>query len=474
MPYHGKKKGPLRGYRRGSTKVLTEEEIARREAARLAGANNTSKGRNVGRTEQPVDPLPGLFSGAQAGYKSLPTAADAQAAAEYRANLEAQQAVPPVTNYPNNLQPGAQNLRDGAQWGNPEAAGIVAGRPDVPVGDLTDAAAPTPVVHPDASPQGQQTEVMDPAQREAYWRDVWNASGGRDANAKAAYEAARDERKAIQEEAGTVYNPVSYDPVGVNVPPVTPEEIPPAVNTGPHEQQPLETPAPVVAADTQAEYEAAAGAPEGTRWETPEESSTEVVTPGASVSLSGGASMTGTDNGGVSVSDGKGLSGIFSGIEVETVKGVLKDYFGLETGDLKRAIGSYLLSRAAGSSHNGAMRYAGETTYSGIERREDQELKEQERDELWARQDQIREEGWAREDRIRAENQAASAKKAVIDNYSSNSGNYTVEGNEQITKLLNEGKIVEAQVLMNDASLQTDRAMRYAGEATYSLSLIHI
>ena len=176
------------------------------------------------------------------------------------------------------------------------------------------------------------------------------------------------------------------------------------------------------------------------------------------MSLSGGASMTGTDNGGVSVSDGKGLSGIFSGIEVETVKGVLKDYFGLETGDLKRAIGSYLLSRAAGSSHNGAMRYAGETTYSGIERREDQELKEQERDELWARQDQIREEGWAREDRIRAENQAASAKKAVIDNYSSNSGNYTVEGNEQITKLLNEGKIVEAQVLMNDASLQTDRA----------------
>ena len=72
---------------------------------------------------------------------------------------------------------------------------------------------------------------MSVEQREAYWRDVWNASGGRDANAKAAYEAARNERKAIQEETGDVYNPVSYDPVGVNVPPVTPEEIPPVVNT---------------------------------------------------------------------------------------------------------------------------------------------------------------------------------------------------------------------------------------------------
>ena len=425
MPYHGKKKGPLRGYRRGSTKVLSEEEIARREAARAAGANNTSKGRNVGRTEQPVDPLPGLFSGAQAGYKSLPTAADAQAAAEYRANLEAQQAVPPVTNYPNNLQPGAQNLRDGAQWGNPEAAGIVAGRPDVPVGDLTNAAAPPPVVHPDASPQGQQTDVMSVEQREAYWRDVWNASGGRDANAKAAYEAARNERKAIQEETGAVYNPVSYDPVGVNVPPVTPEEIPPVVNTGPHEQQPLETPAPVVPADTQSEYEAAAGIPEVNQWGTPAEEETDEITPGSSVSLGGTGSMTGTDNGGVSVDDGEGNQSIFSGDQVEAVKGALKEYFGLETGDLKRAIGSYLLSRAAGSSHNGAMQYAGQTTYGGIERRENLAQREKERDELWAREDEKTATANARADRIRAEtlmHNASISDRTFMEN---NIGKYT-------------------------------------------------
>ena len=93
MPYHGKKQGPLRGYRKGTDKVLDEEERKRREAAREAAANNTSAGRNKGRTGQPADPLMDLFTGSQAGYKSLPNAADAQAGAAYRANLAAQQAL---------------------------------------------------------------------------------------------------------------------------------------------------------------------------------------------------------------------------------------------------------------------------------------------------------------------------------------------------------------------------------------------
>ena len=156
----------MRGYRRGSTKVLDEEEMKRREAARLAGANNTSGGRNKprGPLNTDIDPLAEITSGAQAGYKSLPTAADAMAGAAYRANQPIQ--------HPN-ASPMAQPI-------------------NVP------AMQTPPVVHPDASPQGQQTGVMNAAQKEAHWRQVWQASNGFDRNAKAAWEAARAERMAIE------------------------------------------------------------------------------------------------------------------------------------------------------------------------------------------------------------------------------------------------------------------------------------
>ena len=135
--------------------------------------------------------------------------------------------------------------------------------------------------------------------------------------------------------------------------------------------------------------------------------------------------MTGTDNGGVSVDDGEGNQSIFSGDQVEAVKGALKEYFGLETGDLKRAIGSYLLSRAAGSSHNGAMQYAGQTTYGGIERRENLAQREKERDELWAREDEKTATANARADRIRAEtlmHNASISDRTFMEN---NIGKYT-------------------------------------------------
>ena len=153
--------------RRGSTAVLDEEEIKRREAARLAGAGNTSKGRNEGRSEIFVDPLEDITTASQAGYKSLPTAADALAGADYRGNQSIQ-------------HPDA----------SPRSQPVV-------VPEMRE-----PVVHPDASPQGQQTGVMNATQKEAHWRQVWNASGGRDANAKAAYEAARQERMALEASFG--------------------------------------------------------------------------------------------------------------------------------------------------------------------------------------------------------------------------------------------------------------------------------
>ena len=370
MPYHGKKKGPLRGYRRGSTKVLSEEEIARREAARAAGANNTSKGRNVGRTEQPVDPLPGLFSGAQAGYKSLPTAADAQAAAEYRANLEAQQAVPPVNvNHPNfsrqhPLHPANRDIA-----APPPVEPTVAGMPEVPVGDLTNAAPPqvTTSAPTWTSPQGKTYNItaegylVDPATGGAahMWdQNLYSASkGAEDANNEA--EALRTEAQATIDAGGQVdpsiinriqqaeakksgllnnlatqqqglsglndettanrqeaYQKYHAELTGAGLTPKPFEEwvggtydevpqlnqevieqplstveqpsvtVPTDVNTSPHEQQPLETPAPVVPADTQSEYDAAAGIPEVNQWGTPEEEETEEITPGSSVRLS--------------------------------------------------------------------------------------------------------------------------------------------------------------------------------------------
>ena len=518
MPYHGKKKGPLRGYRRGSTKVLTEEERIRREAARLAGANNTSKGRNVGRTGQPVDPLPGLLSGSQAGYKSLPSAADAQAAAAYRAAQ--QQGVPPV----------------------------VAGRPDVPAGDLTNASAPPPAVtpeqqaafdavnaqvaaenarndqiqaekdaglssfgtgniytdpnyvpptpsadHPSASPQAGQDIPRDPGYHvtlDQRYTDMnentltWLANSGNLEEAQLASSelAARAKDKSdattaelqekvdaglpvtenelktaenINEASGfwTNVNTQKEDDIAeqealaaadrkaktdaqaaaaaeeaarladLGVVP-KPDQI--VDNASPHTQEPLEVPAPVTAADTQAELDAAAGTSGETQWADPEPD-TDQVSPGVSVPVGDGGSMTGTDNGGVSVDDGQGNQSIFSGDQVEAVKGVLKDFFGLETGDLKRAIGGYLLSRAAGASHQGAMTYAGQTTYRGIERRENQEIREKERDELWARQDEKEAARIARADRIRAEDAALSASKSDRNFMEANFGTYTPE-----------------------------------------------
>ena len=109
----------------------------------------------------------------------------------------------------------------------------------------------------------------------------------------------------------------------------------------------------------------------------------------------------------------------------------------METGDLKRAIGGYLLSRAAGASHQGAMGYAGQMTYRGIERRENQEIREKERDELWARQDEKEAARIARADRIRAENLANTNANADRSFRESNYGKFT---NESINAYLDGGR----------------------------------
>jgi len=108
----------------------------------------------------------------------------------------------------------------------------------------------------------------------------------------------------------------------------------------------------------------------------------------------------------------------------EQVGGMLQTFFGLETSDVTRAIGFYLASRAAGYSHEGSMRWAGRTVLKQAENRN-----------------------------------ILNSKKAdaTLTAFAKVRGNYTPEAGSKITKLLTEGKLVEAQALMARPDSKTTR-----------------
>ena len=108
----------------------------------------------------------------------------------------------------------------------------------------------------------------------------------------------------------------------------------------------------------------------------------------------------------------------------EKVGSLLKTFFGLETSDVARAIGFYLASRATGASHEGSMRWAGTTVLKQAE-----------------------------------SNKILNSKKAdaTLTAFAKVRGNYTPEAGSKITKLLTEGKLVEAQALMARPDSKTTR-----------------
>ncbi len=93
----------------------------------------------------------------------------------------------------------------------------------------------------------------------------------------------------------------------------------------------------------------------------------------------------------------------------------LKQFFGLETQDVTRAIGFYLMSRASGASHEGSMRWAGTTVLKQAEKR----------------------------DILNAKGAATAATA-----FAKVSSNYKPKISAQIKTLLAAGKLVEAQALM--------------------------
>jgi len=103
---------------------------------------------------------------------------------------------------------------------------------------------------------------------------------------------------------------------------------------------------------------------------------------------------------------------------------IFKSLFGLETQDMTRALGFYLMSRASGASHEGSMRWAGGTVLKQAEARN-----------------------------IRDSSRADAAAKA----FTAVSGNYTKEAASKIRSALAKGNIVEAQALMDDANSKTTR-----------------
>ncbi len=103
---------------------------------------------------------------------------------------------------------------------------------------------------------------------------------------------------------------------------------------------------------------------------------------------------------------------------------IFKALFGLETQDMTRALGFYLMSRASGASHEGSMRWAGGTVLKQAEARG-----------------------------IRNSARADAAAKA----FTAVSGNYTKQAAAKIRKELLAGNIVAAQALMDDAENKTAR-----------------
>ena len=103
---------------------------------------------------------------------------------------------------------------------------------------------------------------------------------------------------------------------------------------------------------------------------------------------------------------------------------IFKSLFGLETQDMTRALGFYLMSRLSGASHEGSMRWAGGTVLKQAEARG-----------------------------IRNSARADAAAKA----FTAVSGNYTKQAASKIRKELLEGNIVAAQALMDNAENKTAR-----------------
>jgi len=110
---------------------------------------------------------------------------------------------------------------------------------------------------------------------------------------------------------------------------------------------------------------------------------------------------------------------------------IFKSLFGLETQDMTRALGFYLMSRASGASHAGSMRWAGGTVLKQAE---------------------------ARGIRNDAKTDAAIKAFAGVKN------TYTTAAASKINKLLSEGKLLEAQTVMSDPKSKTFRG-RYGIDA---------
>ena len=108
----------------------------------------------------------------------------------------------------------------------------------------------------------------------------------------------------------------------------------------------------------------------------------------------------------------------------EQIGSMLQTFFGLETSDVTRAIGFYLASRATGASHAGSMRWAGGTVLKQAENRN-----------------------------------ILNSKKSdtALTAFAKVSGKYKPSAASKITKLLTEGKLVEAQTEMSKSSNMTAR-----------------
>ena len=445
------------GYQRGRRKVVDEAERLRREEARAALSGNTSGGRNVPRGATPVPALdviqdpyaePRFFGPAQ-GHDNDPITGELiddpskrfggvpSAPQEEEPGWWARQFAPLkgslTRSWEERHPPQAPVYPDQAPAGGATVEGFfptVAGRPDVPTGQLPMPQWTSPKGEIfDITPEGYLVNPETGAAAHTLDQQLFSAADGKQKSEQtlvalqnqAAQEAAagnisqetlnaiRDEeiknnlhtnqladvQETIQEpiveqqeRLNDEYQDYVEDTQKAGVPALDQESW---INTkSPDEllsidENILANPVAPITETPEASIPVVQEPPQDI---TPSAVSDEAFVAETVTTPDGGnANVNTTPDGGTSVINEDGSESFFSPEQTAKVEGFLQDFFGLGLDEVKQVAGLYLASRATGASHQGSMIWAGNRILGQADAEAERERTQAEED--LARQEQI-------------------------------------------------------------------------------------
>ena len=379
----------VQGYRRGSTKILTEEERIRREEARAAGANNTSKGRNEPRVPPVYQDLapPALQEPVNADSIPFATQEEPVLQTEQQRGLVPQpdQSAVPAFDYSspprdsteggldvsNEIRLATENVGERQRIEN-EIRRLTEGattedefiRIDALKSKLGELGGP--VEENPTTPELTQSVVeQNTIIRQEEIEGLTKGAENRLQNLEA-------EKAQLENLKNTVTDPSVLANVENRLQGVdeqitsTQSDIEGIIDTASATPPAIESPLPTP------EVEPLPDARDEAKQPIVEDTGDGITVKYPNDVHADDAQFT--PDGGANVNDGEGNSQWFPPETVEKVGGLIKDFFGLEGAEIKRAIGMYLLSRATGASHAGSMQWAGQQAYAQASAREEREF----------------------------------------------------------------------------------------------------